>query len=183
MPGHVRVVTANQARLDTLRAYRRPAPEEEVVPDVGGRLVGLDEVEQAADALSGAQAVLPRTLPGDLNPTEAYFALALALADRTEGPVVRLGALHGPAQLAASTLKEPVTLPRGEVVRMASALVAAMPAEVPGALSVGGRLLTASETLLAFASAVRGDDPVAVHPVDPPEPNQRGLGWGDATVP
>jgi hypothetical protein len=181
-PAGVRVVTADQARHAALQSFRRP-PVTEDLPEVGGRLVSLDEIGTAAGALEAGASVLPRTLPGDLNPTEAYFAFALVLADRTEGEVVRLGALHGPAQLATSTLSAPVEVDRAAVAAVASALVGAMPSEVPAALSFEGRLLTASETLLAFASAVRGDDPVTTRPIAAPEPNERGLGWGDATVP
>jgi hypothetical protein len=54
---------------------------------------------------------------------------------------------------------------------------------VPGALSVDGRLLTASELLLALASVVRGEDPAVTRPIDVPEPNERGLGWGGSTLP
>jgi hypothetical protein len=50
-------------------------------------------------------------------------------------------------------------------------------------LPFGGVLLTAAESLLAFASVARGEASAVVSPVGVPEPNMPGLGWGDATVP
>lgn len=183
LPGGVRVVTAEQARIAILRGFRTPASDDDVLPEVGGRLVGVDDVAAAAAGLGPELTAIPRTLPGDLDPTEAFLAFALVVADRTEGPVVRLRALHGPAQLATTVLTGETELPVADVRSLASQLVAALPTEVPAALAVGGRLLTAPELLLAFASVVRGEDPARTRPIDVPDPNARGLGWGDATVP
>lgn len=181
LPGQVTIVTAEQARLATLQGYRQRGPVE-VLPDVGGRLVATDQVRTAAASLVDVP-VIPRALAGDLNPTEAFFSFVLVAADRTEGTVVRLGALHGPAQTATSSLDGPTSFPLAEVLASAKALATAMPTEVPAAFSIGSRLLTGPELLLAFASAVRGEDPVITRPIDVPEPNERGLGWGDSTVP
>lgn len=181
VPGEVRIVTASDARVAAAQAFRRGPPEE---PDemAGGRLVGLEAVAEAATILTTG-AVVPRLLPGDLNPTEAFLAFLLVTANRTEENVVRLSALDGPATLATSTLRGPTLLPAESVRAAAQALVADLPTEVPAAFSVGGSLLTAAELLLAFAGAVRGDDPIEVRPIGVPEPNERGLGWGSATLP
>jgi hypothetical protein len=146
----VSVVTANDARLAALQSFRRG---EEAAPEgasKGGRVVSVEDARLAAADLSEV-VVLPRALPGELTPTEAFYALCMLAVDA--------------------------------VRTTARALLGAMPTEVPSALPVGGRLLTASELLLAFASVVRGDDPVVTRPVSVPEPNERGLGWGIATLP
>lgn len=181
VPGKVEVVTAEDARQAVLQGFRQRGPAE-VLPEIGGRLVALDQVRGAAASLVDVT-LIPRALPGDLNPTEAFFAFVLLAADRTEGAVVRLGALHGPAQSATTSLDGPTEIPLAAVREAATNLAAALPTEVPAAFSIGGRLLTAPELLLAFASAVRGDDPVMTRPIDVPEPNERGLGWGESTVP
>ena len=181
LPGGVQVVTANEARKRTLATFRSAAPAQ-AIPDAGGRLVSIDALREAAAALRDPS-VLPRSLPGDLNPTEAFFGFVLLLADHTEGAVVRLGAMSGPASDSKTSLTGPVSIDRGSVRDLAVALERALPSEVPAALPVDGRLLTAAELLIALAAAVRGDDPVVTGPVAVPEPNERGLGWGSSTLP
>jgi hypothetical protein len=180
LPGKVQVLTAEQARKQTLLAFQKPASEE--VVEEGGRLVAIDALREAAAALT-EPVTLPRSLPGELNPTEAFFGFVLLLADQTEGPVIRLGAMRGPAAPASTALSGPTSLSREHVREAAVALAGALPVEVPAAFSVDGRLLTAGELLLALAGAVRGEDPVSTRPVAVPEPNERGLGWGDSTLP
>lgn len=183
LPGGVVVGTAEEARQAALQGWRRPAAERPPPVDAGGgRLVAIAEVRTAAEALAEG-VVVPRTLPGDLSPTEAFLGLLLVVAEHTEGDVVRLRALRGPAQLASTTLDGETTLSSDAVRAAARQLLAALPSEVPAALSVDGQLLTASELLLALASVVRGEDPAVVRPIDVPEPNQRGLGWGTSTTP
>nr|MBA2321696.1 hypothetical protein [Deltaproteobacteria bacterium] len=81
------------------------------------------------------------------------------------------------------SLPGPITLPPGAVKAVGAALLADPPAALPSALPCDGRLLTAAELLLALASLVRGEDPVRVHPIEVPEPNAPGLGWGAAGLP
>ena len=57
-----------------------------------------------------------------------------------------------------------------------------LPERIPAALSVDGKLLTAGELLLLFASAVREESP-STRPIAVPEPNESGLGWGKSTLP
>jgi hypothetical protein len=97
--------------------------------------------------------------------------------------VVRLGALGGPEVASRTALTGPTTLPQADIVATARAIVAAPPDRIPAALPFGGVLLTAAESLLAFASVARGEASAVVSPVGVPEPNMPGLGWGDATVP
>jgi hypothetical protein len=183
LPGKVTLSTANDARLEALKDFRRgvddaPPPEE----SLGGRRVPASDVRAAAEALRDVT-LLPRSLPGGLGPTEAFYAFLLTLqATDAEAPV-RIGALRGPGTLAETTMIGPVELSPDDVKRTAAALLAALPAEVPSALPVGDQLLTASELLLAMASVIRGDDPAVTHPVDVPEPNERGLGWGASELP
>ncbi len=148
----------------------------------GGRLVRVDEVEQAAKSLDGAEAV-PRLLPGDLTPTEAFQAFASVLVGDIEGSVVRLRALSGPPTLAKSTLSGPTEIDRDALIALLTALRADAPTQIPAALPVGSALLNAPELLTAMASAVRGDTPPVARPIAVPEPNADGLGWGRATTP
>lgn len=150
----------------------------QVVPDVeGGRLVSRQELHDAAASLLDVD-MLPRTLPGQLTLAEAFLGWTSLLAGTVEGDLVRLGALEGPAAKANTVLSGPTEVSREAVVAMATALDGAMGDQVPAAIPVDGKLLTASELLLAFAGAVAGADPVQVRPVEPPEPHQAGLGWG-----
>ncbi len=180
--GGVSVVTASAARLEALQSFRRgeePPPAEAAG---GGRVVAHAQAVQAAEALRDV-VVLPRSLPGELSPTEAFYAFCLVASGRSEGSAVRIGALLGPPTLAESTLGGEVALDPERVRGVARSLLAAMPSEVPAALPVDGHLLTASELLLALASVVRGDEAPTTRPVAVPEPNERGLGWGAATLP
>ena len=148
------VTTPKSIRADFL-AGPKPAPGDEPPPGRGGRLVGLGQVAEAAASLAEVHTV-PRELPGGLSATEAFLALALVVAERTEGEVVRLDALDGPAHSATSTLVGPVEVPTDAVVGSARVLLDSLPERVPSAMPVGPHLLTASEILLLYASAVRG---------------------------
>lgn len=143
----------------------------------GGRLVAVSQVQEAAGSLREVRSV-PRMLGGGLNPTEAWMAFLLVLAERTEGEAVRLPALSGPISYAEPVLDGPVEVPRGELLAAVRALVASPPSHVPSAVRVGEHLLSAGEMLLLMASAVRGETPPRTRPVGVPEPNEPGLGWG-----
>lgn len=171
LPAGVRGVTATEVRELALAAP--PDPDQEP----SGRFVTLDDVRAAAEALRDVRTV-PRDLPGGLVPSEAFLAFALVLAERAEGDVVRLQALSGPRSAAGTDLRGIASFERDEVTGAARALLVALPESVPASFPVGTRLLTASEVLLLFASAVRGDDPPTTRPVAVPEPNEDGLGWG-----
>jgi hypothetical protein len=121
---------------------------------------------------------VPRKLAGELTPTEAFHAFVWILSESHEGDLVRLGALIGPRQSAQSALTGPVEVPREAVVGLASALRAEWPAEIPAALPIDGRLLTASEVLLLLASAVQDEATPTTRPIAVADPNTPGLGWG-----
>jgi hypothetical protein len=180
-PAGVPAVPPEEARALALKAL--DAPIAPVSADVGGRLVGLADVAAAAEALAGDVGTLPRTLPGGMTLTEGWSAFVLVAAGKAEGGVVRLGALGGPEVASRTALTGPTTLPQADIVATARAIVAAPPDRIPAALPFGGVLLTAAESLLAFASVARGEASAVVSPVGVPEPNMPGLGWGDATVP
>ncbi len=148
-----------------------------------GRLVPVDRAKDAAKAIVDAQLQLPRTLPGELNLTEAFVALQLLAAGRIEGDMLRLPAVAGPATRASSTLDGPVEIPAAQVAGLAKALLAEKMQTLPAALPLAGRLLTAPELLVLFASCATGADPCVTVPIESPEPNARGLGWGDAGLP
>lgn len=178
-PGGVTVVTPRQARLAALSALQKGIDMSQAVASVG-RVVSLKDAVAAAEALRTVTTV-PRGLPGDLTPSEAFYAWTLVVAGRDDGSAVRIRSLSGPSNDARTSLKGVVPVSADDLRATAKALLAAMPAEVPAAIPVGDQLLTASELLMALASLVRGDDPVETRPVAVPDPNARGLGWGSAT--
>lgn len=170
------------ADLRALPAEIRHTPVRDRAPAVG-RLVPVADLRLAAAALVAARGTLPRELPGGLSLSEAWLGLVMVLAERTDGEMVRLGAIHGPGNDARSVLAGETGVARSDVLAMATALTRALPAEIPAALTLGSQPMTAAESLIALASAALGDDPVLTRALAVPEPNQRGLGWGDATVP
>lgn len=182
VPAGFPVLSARDARDRALLFLRDRQLPAQTTKLMGGRLVSLDQVRAAARDLEGATAV-PRLLSGDLNPTEAWQAIALLISGRQEGEVVRLAALEGPPAMSTSALRGPSELSREGVIGLASALLDELPASVPAAMAVDGKLLNAPEMLGAFASALRGDDPVIVHPMAVPEPSSPGLGWGRSESP
>ncbi len=181
LPSGAKVVTAEQARARVLEGFRRPGSVDGPSA-LGGRLVAVDELRAAAARLATGE-VLPRTLPGELSLTELFAGLVLLESGHVEGSVVRLRGLAGPATLARSALTGPTEVDRAALTALAAQLAAGWPTEVPSALPVGGQLLTASELLVALASAATGADPALTRPVAVPDPNDRGLGWGSSTVP
>lgn len=179
VPSRAQVVTAERARSIVLAGFR--SPTDTPTTSYEGRLVDVEQLRAGASVLVDAT-TLPRTID-DLSLTELFAGLVLMRAGRTEGSVVRLRALEGPATLASTTLVGPVDVDPEALTRVASSLVGAWPHEVPSAVPVGDRLLTASELLLALASASTGSEPIVTHPVAVPEPNERGLGWGRSDTP
>ncbi|MFT4628314.1 MAG: hypothetical protein ACI8PZ_007009 [Myxococcota bacterium] len=177
LPAGVSVVPPSAVRETALHAFRKGVSVNVKPSSTSGRLVKRSDALLAAEALATVE-TLPRELPGRLNPTEAFYAFTLLLTQEVEDNVVRVGSLLGPRTDAKSVLSGPVTLAAEDVRALAKALRAEWPDEVPGALAIGGQLLTASELLLAFASTVRGDAPAVARPVAPVDPNAAGLGWG-----
>lgn len=147
----------------------------------GGRLIRVDEVIEVARAVAELDEI-PRLLPKDLTPSEAFMAFLLVTAGKVEGDVVRLPAIQGPATLNAQ-LPEPIQVQKEDAVALASALISRLPDRIPSALPVGGQLLNAPALFSLYASLARGEDPGTARPMAVREPNAPGLGWGDATTP
>lgn len=178
-PGGATVSSPRDARLAALQALRQGVDMSHAVGAMG-RVVSLDDAQEAALALTTVT-MIPRGLPGDLTPSEAFYAFTLILAGRDDGSAVRIKTLAGPSSAARSILSGPIGLDPEAVRATARALQSAMPAEIPAAIPVDGHLLTAGELLLAMASAVRDETPALTRPVAVPDPNARGLGWGSAS--
>ena len=175
-PAKVQVVLPNDARLAALQGFRRadsgaPAPARPT-----GRLLPVGDLRAAADDLAAIE-VLPYHLPSGLTPTEAFVGLLVLAAGETSSDAVRLRAVRGPAQDHNGT-GEPTPIDPDALRATATRLLAALPDELPAALPVDGKLLSAGQWLSALASLARGDEPVMALPLDSPDPNARGLGWG-----
>jgi len=182
LPAKMQVTTANSARLAALQSFRSGKADPVGEDAGGGRMVSVEELRTAAASLDD-QNILPRTLPGDLNITEAFYGFLVVLAGKEEGTVVRLGALAGPTDAIDNQVEGIVEVDGEALKTLAAALLDELPSEVPSAMSVGGTFLGASELFTAMASAVRGEDPPRTWPTASPDPNARGLGWGEATLP
>jgi hypothetical protein len=180
-PAGIVPTTPSLAREDARLALRDGPLESGAT--TAGRLVPLDRVHEAARALLASTDSLPRVLPGELNLTEAFLAFDLVLSDKVEGPMVRLHALQPPQTRAPSRVDEGVALPRARVVALAKQLQDELPDTIPAAFPLDGRLLTAAELLLAMAAAVEGNESCEARPIEVPEPNAPGLGWGAAGLP
>ncbi len=179
-PAGITPTTPPAVRLEARLAARDARPGESASV---GRLVPVATVVEAAESLSAPGVELPRQLAGNLNLTESFQAFLLVSQGIREGEVVRLHALGGPIARAQSTLPGPVTLRAGAVAETGAALHADPPDALPSAFPCDGYLLTAAEFLLALAGAVRGEDPIRVVPIEVPDPNAPGLGWGAAGIP
>ena len=183
LPAGFTLSTATEARQDALAFFRTGRTMQTSPLEAGGgRLVGIDEVRSAAQALDDEN-ILPWSLPGDLNLTEAFLAFSLLLADQAEGEVIRLGALQGPRTHAQSRGLGIQDLECDAAASLARALLAELPVSIPAALPVGGQLYSAPEVLTLLASAVRGDTPCQTWPTASPDPNAPGQGWGESTLP
>jgi hypothetical protein len=174
-PAALRFVTASDMAGMTLADLGATPTTGATAPTLARR-VDADAWRQAAEALVGAWA-LPRSLPGGLNPSEAFLALALVLAAEEPPTTLELGALEPPVEVARSTLLRKVSLDPREVAAAARALDPAGLHQVPAVVTVGDHTLTAAEFLRAMALTVLGETPEA-RPIADPDPFAPGGGWG-----
>jgi len=182
VPAKVQITNANRARIAALQAIRtrKTAP---IAEDAGGgRLVNVADLHAVAMSLADEN-VIPRLLPGDMNVTEAFYGFLILLAGREEGDIVRLGSLAGPSDTTENRVQGIIEIDEEALRKLAGDLLDELPTEVPAALPVGDTLLDAAELFTAMASTVRGDEPPRTWPTASPDPNNRGLGWGQATLP
>jgi len=178
LPAGVKVATASETRSQALVDFRRSPSKTERNRTIPGRLVTEDDLRKAAATLADLD-TLPRELPGELNPTEAFLGFSLLLAEGSVDGTVRLRALSGPVNsVPGSSTGAVVEVEREALVKTSKQLLAALPPELPNGMPVGGQLLTIDRYLTALASAVRGDDPAKGRPIAHPDPHARGLGWG-----
>ena len=167
------------AKSIPLRSTASTAGPSEAAPLA--RPVDRADVLAAAAAL-GTSARIPRSREGNLNPTEAFLAMALTRADDEPPERVLLGSLRPPTEDARSTLRGGETLPRAAIVDGAARLAPYLTHGIPNFVDVEGGTLTAGEFLLAMARALSsGDDPIALGPAWSPDPHAEGLGWGEST--
>lgn len=179
-PAAIPVMSPAQARDHALQGLRNGL-DEDPTRSAGGRLIRVDEVREVARSIVDLNEI-PRRLPKDLTPTEAFIAFVLVSAGEIEGDVVRLPSIQGPATLN-DHLPEPVNIDPEAARTLAKALLKRLPDRIPSALPVDGHVLNAPALFSLYASMARGDDPPTARPMAVREPNAPGLGWGDATTP
>jgi hypothetical protein len=169
------------ARNIPLRATASTGAEDEQTPAVVARPVDLNDLEVAAAELVEA-ARIPRQLSPGINPTEAFLAFCMVLAEPEPPERVLLGGLNPPAEEARSALSGGETLPRASIVAAAAAIAPYLSYQVPNLIDAGDYTLTAAEFLVAMARALPGDtDPVPLVTPGNPDPYSAGLGWGAST--
>lgn len=172
LPAGIPVQRATSIRDRAVEAMKDRAGKRE--PVLGGRLVSEAVLREAARVLKD-QTLIPRSLPGELNPTEAFQGFTRLLAGQVDGEMVRLVALKAPRERTPT--RGEVVVDRAAVIALSQALLAELPATLPGALPLGGQVVGAPELLQLFAAAVRGEDPCRTVPVQVMDPNAPGLGW------
>jgi hypothetical protein len=178
-----RFSTSEQIRRKAL-VFLRNGTEEAIDPGrpTGGRIIPVALLLRAAEEMRGQTQTRMNYVDDQLNASETFIGFAKHLTDTSVGDGVQLEQLDGPASAAVTTLALPTRVEREDIVHTAQQLIANLPERVPAASRVGATLLTADELLAAMAAAIRGDTPIEVGPIAPPEPNAPGLGWGRVNI-
>lgn len=179
LPSGARVLPPSAVREHFLAVTEGTTEATEAIP--GGRIVTRAALLEAAAVLDEVP-VVPRALPGELNPTELFLGLVSLASAPSPPQIVRLGAILGPPSAASTTLAGPLELDCEAVRATARALSESLPEHIPAALPVDGQLLTAAEVLLVLGQAAR-DQACVARPLAVPEPHEAGLGWGVASTP
>ena len=171
-----RVVTAHQ--MAKLAAKAEGDPPKVAPPVAVARTVTKSQLDRATSALVDGP-VLPRRPGGTLNLTEAFYALVVHLATDADPGDVTLDHLGGPSTCPRTELTQPISLTDEDVRTAAAALAPRLQGRVPSILQVGPFTLTASEALVLFSRAYRGEA-LQVGPIRDPQPQSQGCGWGDS---
>ncbi len=151
-----------------------PASEVSVV-----RTVTRDAWRAVAEALV-QPTTLPRSLPGEFSPTEAFLGLCTLLSAESEATVTSLGPLSPPVETARTGLGNTEVPLRTEDVRAtARELMPSLSGHVPSLVTVGSHTLTAAEFLRVMAMTTLNMEPVA-RGVSDPDPYAPGGGWGES---
>jgi hypothetical protein len=141
------------------------------------RTVPKDTWVKVAEALI-EPTTLPRKLPGDLSPTEAFLGLCLLVSDAPATGTVSLGPLGPPVETARTGLGATEVALSPDAVRVtATELAPGLSGAVPSLVSVGDQTLTAAEFLRVLAMVSLNQAPVA-RGVSDPDPFAPGGGWG-----
>jgi hypothetical protein len=150
-------------------------PDPSVKMVVPGRKVDREDLLAAVIPLTEGGR-LPRSLPRDLNLTEAFLGLVLLLSEDIEE--VALTPLEAP--IAAARSMDPGSVASEDVRAAAVRLAPALTTAIPGFVDVGPVKLTAEEFLVVMAIVALDPDAerVDVPVVESPDPYANGLGWG-----
>jgi hypothetical protein len=123
---------------------------------------------------------LPRQLPGELCPTEAFLGMVTLLASDNATTPIALGALRPPMETARTGLGgSNVPLEAEDVRATARELLPGLSGQVPSLVSVGTHTLTAAEFLRVMALVVL-NEPAIARGVNDPDPYAPGGGWGES---
>ncbi len=185
-PCGARSLDLRTAELETRRWLREQQGQQPRAKTAAlGRRLERAQLQDAAAALRCPDRPghsLPRSLPGELNLTEAFLALSLAMADPDSHTALELHALAAPRSSPRSVLPpEGVELEAAQVRRVAAELAPYLTGQVPALVSVSDHTLTAAEFLCAMSASVNDDALVSVFSTFSPDPYAEGLGWGDCS--
>ena len=174
------VLTAFEAGQRSRPSLSRPTLHSTETPQVAvARRVDASAWGSVARTLAEAD-TLPRLLPGDLTPTEAFLGLTQILAADTTPEAVTLGALSAPSETARTGLGSQTLSLTPETVRQAARdLLPGLTGHVPSLVAVGSRSVTAAEFLRLMALVYLNHPPEA-RAVTDPDPFAPGGGWGES---
>jgi len=176
-----KVQTAGAAARDMRNPLKSPpkGPTSDPSAVPVSRSIHTETWTEVAQALAQAD-TLPRQLPGDLSPTEAFLGLTQILAGDTPPSAVVLTGLKPPVEVARTGLGTVrVPLSDAAVRHAARELLPGLKGHVPSLVSVGTQMLTAAEFLRVMA-LVHLSQPPEARGVADPDPFAPGGGWGES---
>ena len=143
-------------------------------------VIGLDALQLAAASIVD-HGRLPRMLPGDLTPTEAFVGLT-ALAANPGHARYTVPVVSAPSDPSQSMLDAPLALEEAALRNAAADLLTRMDRQIPGLIRVGPHTISTGECLVALAHLALGQA-ITARPVASPDPYAAGGGWGVVRTP
>jgi hypothetical protein len=153
----------------------------QLAPKVAETAPRPQAVVEAEQLIAAARTIvashrLPRILPGEINPTEAFVGLS-ALAANPGHARYTVPVVDAPMDPSQSMLDIPLELDEADLRTAARELLARMDRQSPGLIQVGTRTISTGEYLVALAHLALGE-PIMARSIESPDPYVEGGGWG-----